>query len=497
MSEFSGKEGILPSYEQAGRIADALETIATASVAGSGDGLKIKSWAHLQEIVRLGQAKKFLSIGDQIVVNRETSIAVHYGNKETQATGLTGVTIDEEAFIRKIGEVQNAVDYVFTFDGIEWYFNGVAVGNNSAELASEYGISYTGTAVAGDTITVHETASEILFDVIGIDHQGDIPTGRKHALTLLAHPVVAVTQFDASEALIYAKTALPAGKYTIGISSSYDKPYHTYDYYTFNATSEIPAGAQIMLGWAWQQQPQTVTIYNSVGAAVSSASYALTGEDTASGTLLCTATATDVQDVTVNDTQIELQINAVSRARYGSNYYKTSGARQWLNTEAALSDWWTAQTVFDRPHSLSKSRNWQYGLDPEFLSVIAEVPKGYFVQSWDNGESGYTYETVTDKFFLPSYKEIAGCTFALTTYGSEAEGEQYEYYNNLIGALSSDYQTKPALIKYDANGTKRTYFLRTALSDSANGVRVVSTSGYLSSTAASNGSSLAPACIIA
>lgn len=481
------------------RMAAALETLATANVAGSAEGLKIKSWAHLQEIVRLGQAKNFLSVGDQIAVSRETSIVTHYGNTESETAGVTGATVNEEVFLQKIGEARDGADYVFTYDGAEWYHNGAACGASSSELAAEYGISYTGTAIAGDVITVHETASNILFDVIGIDHPDDIPAGREHALTLLSHPVVVVTCFDTSEALIYAVDALPAGTYTIGISNAYDKTYHTYDYYTFTTTTEIPAGAQIMIGWAYQQQPKTVTVYNSVGATASSASYTLTGEDEASGILLCTATSTDITEkvITVGETEITLQINTISRARYGSNYYPTSGARQWLNTDASLSDWWTPQTIFDRPHSLRASRNWQYGLDPEFLSVVVAVPKGFFVQSWDSSESGYTYETVTDKFFLPSYKEIAGCTFSLTTYGSEAEGEQYEYYNNLIGAVSSDYQTKPSLIKYDANGTARTWFLRTPHSGNASGVRYVASTGYLSNSSAHTSYALAPACVIA
>lgn len=471
--------------------------IISAKMGSSSGTIDINSPTKLREIVRLGLATQYLDTNSQITVGRETSVVTHFGNQtEGTTAGVTAVTVDEEAFITKIGTVENGKDYVFTYDGIEWYFNGSAVGASSAELGAEYGITYTGTAKAGDEIVIHETAAELLFDVIGIDHDGDIPAGREHSITLQMHNTVQKGAFDPPEALIYVGTALPAGDYTVGISSSYEKNYHTYNYYTFTATAAIAAGSQIMFNWSYNQQPSGVTVYPS-SSSTSGTTYAITGEDSASGTLLCEATATDISTSgSVDDFNMisTNQVNCLQRCRYGSNYYPTSQVRQWMNTDAALKDWWKAQTVFDRAN-LNTARNWQYGLDPEFLSVVVPVEKGFYTQKWDNGGSGNSTGTVTDKFFLLSYKEVAGCTFS--PYNNDAEGTQYEYYYNLIGTVTKDGQTYPALIKYNTSGSAQYWWLRTPSSGSAYYVRSVNPSGYLGHNFASSGIGFAPACVIA
>lgn len=451
-------------------------------------GPTISTWKEYLNVVRSGNIALYSDKASIVTVNREKEITTHIANTNEDTTaGVTAVTVDEEAFITAIGTVENNKDYIFTYDGAEWNYDGAAVGATSAELGAKYGITYTGTAIAGDEIGIHETASEIPFVVIELNHAGDIPENRSYSVALRS--VISVRdycQFDAPNALIYTGEELAAGTYTIGIDSSYDSSYHTYNYYTFTATSAIPAGSQIMFNWSYQKQPTGVTVYPDKGT--TGTTYVVTGEDEASGTLLCTATNTTIDTTSTN------HINSIGRARFGSNNYITSGVRQYMNTDPALKEWWTAQTDFDRPHNLNSSRNWQYGLDPEFLSVITPVEKGIYTQKWDNGTDGNSTITFKDKFFLLSYEEIAGCTFS--PYNNAAEGTQYEYFNDLIGAVTGDWKMYTALKAYNSNGVAVTQWLRTAQSGLTNTARVVSSSGGLSTSGANNGSSVFPACII-
>lgn len=457
-------------------------------LAAQGTGLTIKSWAHLQEIIRLGHVKNYLSVGDQLIVEKAAGADTWIENERGE-TGITGATVTFAIFEEKVATLSH-LNFYFIYDGTQWEFEENVV------TLSDYGIAYTGTPIVGDTIVVHKRVTDLVFDVIGIDH--DLPAGKSHSITIQSYYTLANMTFDNAEALISVGEALSANtSYTIGVSGSYDKTYHTYDYYTFTPTADIPAGAQIMFNWSWQRQPTGVTIYPNSDS-TSETTYPVTGENTASGTLLCNATSTGVSTSgEVDDINLIAgnRVNCLQRCRYGSNYYVTSGLRQYLNSAPATSGWWKAQTVFDRPHSMNNQANWQYGLDEEFLKIVQPVEKGFYTQKWDNGTAGNSTETFTDKFFLLSYKEVAGCTFA--PYNSEAEGKQYEYYYNLIGTLTSDWQTKPALIKTDASGAKRVWWFRSALSGYASNVRACTTTGSLYNYDAHNTDGVSPACVLA
>ena len=135
------------------RSADALETIAVALSGGEG---KIKSFKMLLNLIRGGLISRWLHVGDQIPVNKESGLSV------TVTGGVTAATVDEEMFLAATGHAGTAA-YEFVFDGAAWHLNDSVV-----ELAS-YGITVTGTPANGDSVVVHETASEIIFDVANIN----------------------------------------------------------------------------------------------------------------------------------------------------------------------------------------------------------------------------------------------------------------------------------------------------------------------------------------
>ena len=69
---------------------------------------------------------------------------------QTSGSGLTITDIDKDRF-----EAQTTTSgtYVFTYDGLDWQLNG-----NDVDITLGYGISYSGTATAGDEITAVYTA---------------------------------------------------------------------------------------------------------------------------------------------------------------------------------------------------------------------------------------------------------------------------------------------------------------------------------------------------
>lgn len=139
-----------------------------------GDGLKFKSPKTLQALNRMGLAARVLDEYTQIAINRETSISI------AAHSTITSPSVNAETFVAKIGEAETK-EYEFVFDGSVWKLEENAV------VLSEYGISYSGTPSEGDTLVVHETAAEIIYDVLGIDH--DVPSDPNftHTITLCAH----------------------------------------------------------------------------------------------------------------------------------------------------------------------------------------------------------------------------------------------------------------------------------------------------------------------
>ena len=47
-------------------------------------------------------------------------------------------------------------------------------------------------------------------------------------------------------------------------------------------------------------------------------------------------------------------MNHAHRLRYGSNRYKESAIRQWLNSDKAGGTWWQPQSEFDRPPTMQR-----------------------------------------------------------------------------------------------------------------------------------------------
>lgn len=441
-----------------------------AAIAANTGGFKINSFADVQAIVRSGMADKVFAIGDQITVEKETAINATVGNTDAGTTpGITAATVNADTFIAAVGSVHNG-DYEFNYDGAEWHYNGAPV-----QLAA-YGITVTGTAAHGDAIIVHETAATLVFDVIGIDAETPADPEATHSLTLQLHDCYTSLQYDNTEALYYCENELTAGTYNFALLAGYDAEHGGAKTYQFTLTQNVPAGGVLLFPWAYNVQAASTKVSSYATVAAATAIESVSVEEGNGGTALGTADGT------------EPNMNHTHRIRYGSNNWKTSAMRQYLNSDAAAGSVWTPQTKFDRPPTwAATTAGFLRGLDPEFIAVLGTVKKTTTLNTLTDG--GGT-EVTNEKIFLLSRSGIYA--------GNETAGGEdapYAYYKNFSTLAAAGTGADANRIKY-RNGSAQIWWLRTPHVGHACYVRNVSTTGAFNYTSAGNSCGVAPACVI-
>ena len=421
-----------------------------------------KNWAAVRYLVRKGEGALAFPVGTQFLVEKETSMTASLGTH----TGITAVSVNEETFLGYQGMVGTGL-HEFTFDGAAWNYHGEAV------TLSNFGITVTGTPAAGDEILVTEAFDRVLFDVVDHRTVTDPADGvSKPAMILLMHHVIYNRQADAIEALFYAEEGLAAGTYHFTIQN-YDAAYGGNKTYQFTLTQAVPAGGQIVMDWPYNQQllgKSVKTYASSTSTTQIEAAVLSEGSD---GTDLGTTDGTSEN------------LNHIQRARYGSNNYKESAIRQWINSADAANEWWAPTNKFDRPAIYANVAGLLHGMDSEFLAVVkaltvpCKTNNTFELPDWTLD----TAYTVADKFWLASRDEIG--------YGDErvAEGSAFAAYSN---AQNVDR------IKYDisSQSTARIWWLRSPYPSYASSVRSVRADGSLYYNVASGGNGAAAACAI-
>ena len=429
------------------RVAAAVEAIA---INGAGGGASAKDWATIRNLVRAGMGPKAYPVGTQFVVEKENSLSAAMGTH----TGITAVSVVEETFLEKVGQVGSGI-HEFKFDGAAWIY-----GSEAVSLAA-YGITVTGTPASGDEIVVTEAFSEIVFEVAGYKTVNGNPR-----MVLAMRDVIYGRAFDKEEALVYAEEALEAGTYNI---TSNDATPVTYQFTLENA---VAAGSILVATWpssGYDLTGQSIKVYanGSLPAVLETATISVGSEGTSLGTFAAG------------------NVNHKARAKYGSNNYKESALRQWINSKAAANAWWKSTNKFDVIPGYANVAGLLHGMDADFLACVAPtvVPcktnNTFELAGWTLN----TAYTVEDKFYLLSRNELG--------FGTEnvAEGDVLEMYS---GATNADR------IKYDlsAQTTARAWFMRSPHPGNANGVRLVHTSGALDYYRAYYGSGAVAACEI-
>ena len=315
----------------------------------------------------------------------------------------------------------------------------------------------------------HNVYGTRLFDVVAHDYLKSVHDENAHTMTIQQHDLLPGTQFDAPEAFYYAETQLAAGTYNVILATAYGG--WAAGTYQFTLTQAVPAGGQLRING-----------YEST---------AITSLKVQSFANRTTNTATESVAITAGSGGTNLgtfgegAINSIQRVSYGSNNYKESAMRQFLNSSAAAGSVWTPQTKFDRPPSWQTSlAGYKAGLDQNFLAVVGKVvlpcsANNIYEASDSSIAKGAKY-TLNDEFYLASRAEI---------FGSHDVNDDTVLFPFYEGAGNADR------IKY-RDGSAADWWLRTPGSGVAVYVRLVDSDGTVGSYNAVSAYGLAPACTI-
>ena len=310
----------------------------------------------------------------------------------------------------------------------------------------------------GDKFLTTFDGTQHVTNVIGINHDNPSDARFTNSLTLQFEDCLLNGAVSASQALYKVKdNSLSAGTYHVKISGTK---------YQFTTTKDIPVGGIITFPWAYDTDILTTkpkTFDSQTSTVELETLTILTGDD---GTELT-------------------ELNDINRCRYGSNNYKESAIKQWLNSDS--NNWvWEPKTDYDRPSSYKAKGFLQY-LDPELVEVLGAVDK-QVAKNTVTDEGGQ--DTFSDKIFLLSRVEVFGGS---ETNAVETGEKPYPYYSAL--AANATTSEIPGRIKL-LNGSSRSWWLRSPYVSRSNYVRSVYTSGAVNSNRAYSALGLSPACVI-
>ena len=327
--------------------------------------------------------------------------------------------------------------------------------------------------VGSQLVANHATLGEVIFDVTAHNHHKAPGSADAPTMTLMMQACINGRMVDNTEALYYCAKALAAGTYHFTLLADYDATYGGGKTLQFVLSQQVPAGGVLMFPWAYNTQSTDTKVSSYASRESTTAIESVSVVEGSGGTSLGTADGT-----TAN-------MNHTHRIRYGSNNWRESAVRQWLNSAAAVNEWWHPQTIFDRPPSYANQPGFLAGFDDDFINAVGlvDVTTAYNTVYEADGSTGGSY-TTRDKFFLPSMVEVG-----LGNNDSVAEGSVMEYFN---GATDTDR------IKYDiaAPTTARYWWLRSPNPWLGGNVRHVTPSGALYHRNASYGNAVAAACVI-
>lgn len=323
--------------------------------------------------------------------------------------------------------------------------------------------------VGTQLLVSHSVYGDMLYDVVAHNYFKSAHDANAYTMTLMCHDVLPTIGFDSPEAFYYASQTLPAGTYCFTLANSYKS--WAAGTYQFSATDGLPVGGLFAIG-------------NLADSLLTST--VVTRRES------CTAPVSGAYPITVGTGGTHLgtfgvELNTPERVVYGSNNYKESAIRQFLNSSAEAGGVWTPQTKFDfAPNWVTSKAGFLNGFDSELLAVIGEVvvpcSANNTYESPDSTVVKNTKYTVTDKFYLASQTEIFGTTSGIVVDDSV----MFPYYE---GAMNADR------IKYK-DGLATSWWLRSAHTQSSSVVRFVRTDGSLYNDESTGILGIVPVCTI-
>lgn len=316
----------------------------------------------------------------------------------------------------------------------------------------------------------HSVYGTRLFDVVAHDYLKSVHDENAHTMTIQQHDLLPSTQFDAPEAFYYAETQLTAGTYNVIIDTAYG--VWEVGTYQFTLTQAVPEGGQLCINGFESTAITSLKVQSFADRTTNTAAESVAITAGSGGTNLGTFG--------------KGAINSIQRVCRGSNNYKESAMRQFLNSTAAAGSVWTPQTKFDRPPSwLTSLAGYKNGLDQDFLAVVGKVvlpcSANNTYEAPDSSIAKGTKYTLNDEFYLASMREIFN-----TNVDVADDSKVFPFYE---GAGNADR------IKY-RDGSAVNWCLRTPFSGNAPSVRLVFSDGTVYGNYATVAVAIAPACTI-
>lgn len=338
-------------------------------------------------------------------------------------------------------------------------------------------------------ISVNYNGANVAFDVLDYDKHDLVDKDTTKTMCVCSHDIISYGAiiFCASQLMYYTEGGLPAGNYkftldhaTYGGGTQYDGTY------MFTLTQAIPADGGFrhtniggykpsisqsdVIGnyiTTYGARPQRVEVEKNVAVKV--------WDGTTACTDFGTFTARSLTYYIEADTANGGKRNFTERQAYGSNRWRDSAIRQWLNSDAeavsssdttTISNWWKPATVFDRVPDGAKLAGFLNGLNPEFVMMLGEIEVKTGLCACDRVD-GATYDITHDKVWLQSMTEIFG-----SNNNGIAEGTQLAYW---VGASDADR------IKYEGS-TARYWWTCSSNPIFPALIRTIYTSGVLNSS---------------
>ena len=337
-------------------------------------------------------------------------------------------------------------------------------------------------------ISVNYKGTNLAFDVLDYDKHNLVDTDTAKTMCVCSHDIInyGTIPFCAAQLMYYTEGGLPAGNYKFTLDHAVYGGGTQYDgTYMFTLTQAIPADGGFRhtnIGGYKVSYTQGDVIGNYITTYGTRPQRAEVEKDVSvnvwDGTTACTDlgtfTARSLTYYTEADTANGGKRNFTERNAYGSNRWRDSVVRQWLNSDAeavpssdttTVSNWWKPATVFDRVPGGAKLAGFLNGLDPEFVAVLGEIEVKTALCDCDKVD-GATYDITHDKVWLQSMTEIFG-----SNNNGIAEGTQLAYW---VGASDADR------IKYEGS-TARYWWTCSTNPISPALIRTVYTSGVLNS----------------
>lgn len=296
--------------------------------------------------------------------------------------------------------------------------------------------------------------------------------------------------FETKQAFYNNPELMKAGQYTFTVSVSAAWGTGAFGTvgqfpYTFTLTDDVPADSQWLWNASYSSGLTQIKIYAPYDGALLQT---VTVESGSTGTSLGT-----ISELATGD------FNTWARGCEGSNFWKDSAMRAWLNSDST--DWDSRRTRFTRKHPMAGKPGFLAGLEQSLRDGMTSVK----VKTEPHQTDGAAPVETVDLVRLPSSIEHYFNNYlSQSVEGFKAEGVVFDYWKAVAEAnnnpdVIAGWNTYTWLIARDPNKVARYVFTRSAsrrlaFSDVEG---VVGTSGYVGNASAAGGYSCLPVLSIA